>query len=220
MNQFIWAFVSFVITLMIFSYLLGDNPLFKIATYIFVGVTSAYVMVQLVNQIIIPRLVTPFLSGDTSILFYTLAPTLLSLLIFFKLSPRMSKLGNISMAFLVGAGTGTIITGAVLGTLFPQISATTSAFSTPENGGVPIIIALIMLIGTVSTLLYFQFTVRTNNQPNSNTTKILSYFKTTGGFFLSVTFGSIFAGVILSSLIALIERLDFIISFIYRLFIG
>ena len=39
----ITAVLSFLFTLLIFSYLIGDNPLFKIALYIFVGVSSGYI---------------------------------------------------------------------------------------------------------------------------------------------------------------------------------
>ena len=35
--------ISFLFTILIFSYLLGDNPLFRIASYIFVGVSAGYV---------------------------------------------------------------------------------------------------------------------------------------------------------------------------------
>ena len=39
----ITGLLSFVFTLFIFSYLIGDNPLFRIAVYIFVGVSSGYI---------------------------------------------------------------------------------------------------------------------------------------------------------------------------------
>ena len=40
--EFISAFVGLILTLMIFSYLIGDNPLFRIAVYLFIGVSSGY----------------------------------------------------------------------------------------------------------------------------------------------------------------------------------
>jgi hypothetical protein len=40
--EFISALIGLVLTLMIFSYLLGDNPLFRFAIYLFIGVASGY----------------------------------------------------------------------------------------------------------------------------------------------------------------------------------
>ncbi len=53
--------LSFLFTLLIFSYLLGDNPLFRIAVYIFVGVSSGYVAAVVWWQVIWPRLIYPLI---------------------------------------------------------------------------------------------------------------------------------------------------------------
>ena len=51
--------ISFLFTLLIFSYVLGDNPLFRIAIYIFVGVSSGYIAAVACWQVIMPRLIPP-----------------------------------------------------------------------------------------------------------------------------------------------------------------
>ena len=56
------AALSAVLTLMIFSYLLGDNPLYRLALHIFVGVSVAYLFVLALQAVIIPALSMP----DTS----------------------------------------------------------------------------------------------------------------------------------------------------------
>ena len=58
--------ISFLFTLLIFSYVLGDNPLFRIAVYIFVGVSSGYIAAVALWQVIMPRLVYPLMSAITS----------------------------------------------------------------------------------------------------------------------------------------------------------
>ena len=40
----IGAFVGFVLTLLVFSYIFGDNVLFRIAMHIFIGVAAGYVV--------------------------------------------------------------------------------------------------------------------------------------------------------------------------------
>ena len=58
---------SFLFTLLIFSYLIGDNPLFRIAVYIFVGVSSGYIAAVAWWQVIWPRLFYPLMFGDSSL---------------------------------------------------------------------------------------------------------------------------------------------------------
>ena len=55
--------LGFLFTVLIFSYLLGDNPLFRIGTYIFVGVTAGYVAAVAMWQVIYPRLLYPLAYG-------------------------------------------------------------------------------------------------------------------------------------------------------------
>ena len=40
--EFLSAALGLILTLLVFSYLIGDNPLFRIAIYLFIGVSSGY----------------------------------------------------------------------------------------------------------------------------------------------------------------------------------
>ncbi|TLN09736.1 hypothetical protein FDZ74_11555, partial [bacterium] len=157
----IWTIVSFVLTLLILSYVIGDNPLFRFVSYLFVGVASGVVAVVAIYQVIWPKLILPILRGD----YLTLIPLVLSLLLIAKLFPRFSFLGNVSMAYLVGAGAAVAVGGAVMGTLVSQSQALITPFSlsTAIASGNPIsqiIEGVFILIGTLSTLFYFQFTAK------------------------------------------------------------
>ena len=50
----IWMLVSFFLTVLVLSYIFGDNPLFRFATYLFVGVAAGYVAVIIVQNVIVP----------------------------------------------------------------------------------------------------------------------------------------------------------------------
>jgi hypothetical protein len=217
-NQFFWSFFSFILTIMIFSYIFGDNPLFRIATYFFIGVTSAYVLILLINQVIIPKLISPLLSSNNDQIILNLIPLLLSLLLLFKLFDKRNQIGNIPLAILVGSGSAIILSSSFMGTLVPMIDMVTDSFSLSTLSGSNFFGGLFMILGVFSTLLYFQQSKITNatNSEQSKFFSILNYF---GKFFIGVTLGSIFAGVIISASIALIERLNFIFSFIYNIII-
>ena len=112
MNIDIWMIVAFLLTLLVFSYLLGDNLLFRLTAYLFVGVSAGVLAVMVIDQVLVPRLFNVFLSGNLKEILLVLPALVLGLLLFFKLSPRLSWIGNLSMAYLVGAGAAVIIGGA------------------------------------------------------------------------------------------------------------
>lgn len=211
--DFIWMFVSFILTLMVFSYLFGDNSLFRFVSALFIGATTGYFFVILVFQVVLPRLVAPILNGSV----ITLIPLLLSGLMLLKLSPKLAKFGNISMAYLVGTGASVAIGGAVLGTLFGQIKGTLTAFDILQHsaGTSPVFLILegaFMLVGTIATLVYFNFGAKNTPQKGSKRGWISSIFAWIGQFFIAITLGAVFAGVLTTAITALVERSDFMIQ--------
>ena len=219
-DQFFWLLFSFILTIMVFSYIFGDNPLFRIATYLFIGVSAAYVFVLIFYQVLIPKLILPLFSGGINQTLIHLIPLTLSILLIFKLFKRTSSLGDLSLAFLVGSGAAIILTSAFSGTLLPMIDMITEPFSLNSLNFPKMVGGIILLIGAVSSLLYFQFSTITEGENQTVLTKILYYVKAIGTVFIGITLGSIFAGVIISSALALIERVNFIITFLYNLMIG
>jgi hypothetical protein len=75
---------------------------------------------------------------------------------------------------------------------------------------------VVMLVGTVSTLIYFHFGAKaTAEGPQRG--KLVQSLGWVGQVFIAITFGTLFAGVFVAALTALIERLIFIISFLSSL---
>ena len=221
-----WMLFSSVLTLLVFSYLLGDNFLFRIVTYIFVGVSSGFVAAILIQQVIWPRLLQPiFGGGGLAEILLSLIPLILGLLLFAKLSPRFSGFGNFSMAYLVGAGAAVIIGGAVFGTLLPQSVAIINTFDlnrAAANQVSPIwqlLQGIVFVLGALSTLVYFQFSARSKlkqNQPERP--KLVESIARVGQVFIAITLGALFAGVYGAAITALIERLDFLRETVLKLF--
>jgi hypothetical protein len=201
--------LSFIFTLMIFSYLLGDNPLFRIATYIFVGVTAGYVSAVAMWQVIYPRLIYPLVYGSATDKLLILVPFLLTGFLLMKASPRLSHLGAPGMAYVVGVSAAVTIGGAVIGTLFPQTFATINAFDL-GTASFPIesfVNAGFILVGLVTTLIYFHFGARVTADGSVRRFGLIEILAWVGRIFIAITLGVLFAGVFLSSLTAFIERL-------------
>ena len=211
--------ISFLLTLMVLSYLIGDNPIFRIAIYIFIGVSAGYVAAVAWHQVLYPRLVLPLLSASLGERLLLIIPLVLGLLLLLKLSPRTASLGTLPMAFLVGVGAAVAIGGAVLGTLFPQTQASMNAFDLSTAGQYRlerILEGAFLLVGTVTALVYFHFGAKaTATGPKRG--KLVGFLSWVGQIFIAITFGVLFAGVFMAALTALIERLNFIVTFLLSL---
>jgi hypothetical protein len=216
----IGVIVGFIFTLLVFSYILGDNPLFRFTIHIFIGVAAGYAGIVVIYNVLLPRLIVPLFSADRGEQLLTLVPILLSLLLLAKLSPRLARLGNIPMAYLVGAGAAAAIGGTVIGTLFPQSTATINLFdlqAARETGtsiGAQFIDAVVILVGTLTTLAYFHFGVRSRPDRQPQRQAWIDGLGQVGSVFIAIAFGVLFAGVYAASLTALVQRLYFLVDFL------
>ena len=211
-----------LLTLMVFSYLWRDNPLFRMALYIFIGVSAGYAATVIWHYVLVPKLFEPL--GDLNQLVLLIIPLILSFSLFAKLSPRISWIGNFAMAVIVGVGAAAALGGALLGTLIPQAQAAINAF---DVGAAPsasealsgVLGGVIMLAGTVFTLGYFHFSAERAPDGAARRNGVFESIAWVGRIFIAITFGVLFAGVYMAALTAMIERLGFIIGFV-RQFIG
>jgi hypothetical protein len=212
------AGVGFLFTIFIFSYLLGDNALFRIAIYIFVGAAAGYVAAVAMTDVLYPTFVQPFLSGSVlSDPFQWIGigiPLLGSLFLLFKIFPRFSTLGQLPMAYLVGVGAAVAIGGAVLGTLLPQVSATFNGFDLISAGvsgadtAFMFLNGVVVLVGVVGTVAYFHFGASQKPDGSVRRNLLINILAWVGRIFIAITFGVLFAGVYMAALTALIERID------------
>ena len=217
------AVFGLIFTLMVFSYLLGDNPLFRVAVYIFIGVSSGYAATVVCYQVLAPKLLNPLRTEDPNQLLLTMIPLFLGISLLAKLTPRISWIGNFAMAILVGVGAAATLGGAVLGTLIPQAQAAMDAFdfrSAPTTSGAffGLLNGIVVLVGTVFTLGYFHFSAERAADGTPRRNRIFELIAWVGRIFIAITLGVLFAAVYMSALTAMIERLGFIINFSRQFF--
>jgi hypothetical protein len=222
MVDLIGGLLGFLLTLCVFSYLLGDNALFRFAIHIFIGVAAGFVAAMTLRSVIFPQLFVPLISGAPVERLWVLFPLLLSFLLAAKAIPRFSILGSPVMAFLVGVGAAVAVGGALLGTLFPQFQATTQLFDTAAiqasgaDVGGKLLNGVLILLGLVVTFASFHY--NTGFLKNTSLRALWNLIYWSGRVFVVITFGVIFAGVYLASLAALTERLNALLVFLFKLF--
>lgn len=226
---FILQLTGLFLTLSVLLYLVfGDNALFRLVTYLFVGVASGYVLIMVVFQVLIPRFTGLLAPGNLVYFVLGLIPFLLGLLLFFKLLPGAAGIGTAPMGILVGIGAAVAVGGAVFGTLFGQIDGTLALvpslgeLATPAVPGAAsplsrLVQGLVTVAGVVSTLAYFQFSMRSRSPvtdqeaaPGARRAGLLETLAKLGQVFIGITLGAVFAGVFSASISALVERLGFI----------
>ncbi|MEM7114143.1 MAG: hypothetical protein AAF614_17035 [Chloroflexota bacterium] len=196
--------IGFILTLFIYSYLVGDNPLFRLASYILVGVSAAYAAVVVSQQVLWPIYEQLRAAPTERASLLWLVPIVLALLLALKRLPAFSWLGSMTLALLIGVGAAVALTGALLGTLWPQVTAA-------GNGATPLRGLLIALL-TISTLLSFQYVRRANEKGEAETPRWLTAVSTVGQAVLMVTFGAIFANVLNTGLVLLAERVTLFLN--------
>jgi hypothetical protein len=215
--------IGFFLTLMVFSYLLGDNPFFRLAVHIFIGVAAGFAGIVAINSVILPQLITPLFSQDRFTLILTLIPLALSWLFLTKVSPGLARWGNLPIAFLIGVGAAVAIGGAVTGLIFPQSETSVNLFDLEiarqrgANLGFYLMNGGLTLVGTLATLAYFHFGTRSPSSQSTLRHPWIEELAKIGQVFIAITLGFFFAGVLLASLAALVERLSFLYNFLIPL---
>jgi len=224
------SLIASLLTIMVLSYLIGDNPFFKLAMHLLIGVAAGYVGAVAVHNVLIPGLVKPVLEAgltgltDPQLIVTVIVPLILVLLLFLKVAPSTARYGTISMVLLVGVGAAVIVGGAITGSLIPltlesmdSLNPTVINQLTGESGLERLLNVIIMLVGTIAALFYFRFTVRRGEGEaplvvvaGASIPGPLTMLRGIGKGFIAVTFGVMYAGAVAATLIVLGERVQFI----------
>lgn len=199
MSELSLVLVGFILTLFIYSYLVGDNPLYRFAVHLLVGVSAAYAAVVAVDSIFLPLLqqlrAQP---SDPDTLLWGI-PLFLSLLLLLRWVRPLAWTGNSSVGVLITVGAAVGLVGVVGGTVVPQVTA----LSVDEP-----LIGLATALLTACALLYFQFTGRADREGRFTRPLWQRLIAGMGQGVLMVTFGALFAGALSTSLLLLVERLS------------
>jgi len=211
--------IGVALTVMVFSYILGDRLFFGIATHILIGVSAGFLALVVIQKIILPYLVKPLANVTDPGLLLALVPLALSILVVLMLFRRGTQAGAIPLAFLGGVLAALAIIGVTRGTLAPQILSMIGRFepgklmheAQPQWSA--IVEALMILLGVISVL--FAFHHRGQAKAGEVVRPIfLQGIGSIGQIFIGITFGALFVGLFSTALIALISSLSDIIYFI------
>ncbi len=212
--------IAGVLTVMVLSYVLGDNVLFRLAVHLFIGVAAGYAGTLALRSILWPRLVLPFITGGPAAVSNSMIVSwILVLMLVLKLSPATARWGSLPVALMVGVGAALVVGGAITGTLIPQSLAAVDTLDpgvvmpvTGETGAERVVNVVVLLLGTLSTLIYFRFSARRGPTGETGRGLLMTVVAWIGRGFIAITFGVMYAGALAAALTVLAERVQFLIG--------
>jgi hypothetical protein len=199
MSHDLWIWISAFLTLMIFSFLYKDNPFYKFAEHLFVGVANGYYIALYWHNSIRPNLLEPLSQGQ----FLYIVPLLLGLMYFTRFIPKISWLVRIPIGFMIGWGAGISIPAHFQAEILRQLQGTIvtpRSFAQPING----IWDSIIMIGVICTLVYFFFSREHKG--------ILGPASRLGIIFIMIGFGASFGYTVMARISLLIGRIQFLLG--------
>ncbi len=184
-----------LLTLCIYSFLYRDNPLYKFAEHVYVGISAGYFVAQEYYNVVLPNLWRPLVS-DFPHRFYLLVPGVLGLMVFFAFSRKHNWLLRYPLSFVVGMGAGLTITAMLSADVMAQVQATALPLNSVNN--------VLLIAGVLATLVYFFFSAEHKG--------VVGGTATLGVWYLMVAFGAAFGYTVMARISLLIGRMQFLLG--------
>ncbi|MFH0889203.1 MAG: hypothetical protein V1871_08355 [Planctomycetota bacterium] len=215
----VWLAVGF--SLMIYSFLYKDNPLFKLGEYIYVGLTAGYGLCYTWFMVVWPDLINPLSRVISSAFGKTLdkplesyetiwliVPLILGIFMLARFSAKISWLSRYSFAFIMGVASGMAIPLVISADIFKQMVPTLqplwnnesmtllqTAFQTNNisailGGVITALSPFIILIGVITVLIYFFFSMEHKG--------VVNIVARIGIFYMMVSFGAAFGYTVMA----------------------
>ncbi len=225
----IW--VAALLTLFILSFVYRDNPFYKVAESILIGVSAAYWMVVGFWSTLVPQLLGSLAPGfvreyampslpvsatpglDAALAF---VPLLLGFMLLWRLAPKGGWISVWPIAFVIGTTAGIRLVGAIEADLMRQVVAAMKPLVVFEDGvgaaGEAIrmfdfwgtVGSVVGVVGVLSVLTYFFFSVE-HKGAVGKTARV-------GIWFLMISFGSAFGLTVMGRITLLLQRFEFLFT--------
>ena len=192
MGQIAGTWVAALLTLFIFSFLYRDNPFYKFAEHLFVGVSAGYWFAYYYHNVVIPNLYDPLRQGH---LLYII-PAALGVMMLMRLVPKVGWISRWALAFIIGMGSGYFLITFLQTNALAQVHATMTLRLNSINN-------VLLVVGVLTGLIYFFFSKEHKG--------VLGGAAKIGVWFLMIAFGASFGYTVMARFSLLIGRMHFLI---------
>jgi len=209
------VWIGALLTLMIFSFLYKDNPFYKFAEHLFVGISAAYWMTVGVWGTMVPNMVAkihpPLVRtvlpavAEAEPEYHYLIPFILGLILLTRLISRIGWLSRWALAFIIGYTAGVRFSRFLQSDFIGQIKSTLIPIVSVGDGGFSVGMTfshIVLIVGVVCGLIYFFFSKEHKGA--------FGAASRVGIWILMVTFGASFGYTVMARIPLLIGRMSFL----------
>ncbi len=203
-GEILWNGLALFLTLSIFSILYKDNPFYKIAEHLVVGVSAGYFAIILYYNSFIPKVWVPVVHESK---FLYILPTILGVLMWTRFSRKWSWVSRYPIAAYMGIGMGVAIPVTMQAYILVPLYATMQPIGFTSMA---LFNNLLVAAGVLCALVYFFF--------SKEHTGAFGGVAKVGIWTLMVGFGAGFGLTVMGRVSLLIERFTFMRDYLQKLF--
>jgi hypothetical protein len=218
-GQIIAIWIAVGLTLCMLSFLYKDNPFFKFAEHLYLGVSNGYWIVYVWQQVIKPellgRLIPTYIfdpvkqadlySQEPKMIF--IVPGLLGLFLLMRMVPSISWLSRWSLAFYIGWGSGVAVPTYLATYILAQATSTFNPLFGPVTTDTPISVYAnnwLIFLGVIAAIVYFFFSVEHKG--------VVGKISKIGIWTLMLAFGASFGSTVMARVSLFIGRARFLVQ--------
>ena len=194
-GNIIGTWIAATLTIAIFSFLYRDNPLYKLAEHLYVGVSAGFWVIYTWAFDVKPMLVDRFFQATGVEKWILIVPAVLGIIMLSRWIPKYGWISRLPISFTVGIGAGLGITASIQGFILPQIQATLLPLNSINN--------ILIVVGFITTIFYFYFSREHKG--------LLGVSSRLGVIFIMVAFGASFGYTVMARISLLIGRVYFLL---------
>lgn len=214
----IGLWIAAFFTLSILSFLYRDNPFYKFAEAIVVGVSAAYWMVISFWSVLVPNLIGKLMPGSIqawaipglspireSGWYMYLIPLVLGIMLLWRLAPAGGWISRWPLAFIIGVFAGLRLVGFIQADFLSQIRNSLIPLVVMQDGAFEFWQSLkntVLILGVLVGLVYFFFSFEHKG--------VVGKVAKAGIWVLMITFGAAFGYTVMGRIALLAIRFEFL----------
>lgn len=191
-----------LVTFCLYSFLYRDNPFYKFAEHLFVGMSAGYWVIYNIENVLIPNWWQNMVPAEGGFNWVWVIPGIFALFMLARIVPKTAGLSRLALGMIIGTGAGLNMVSFFQTNAMSQVKGTIISVAT--GSAWDIFSSVVLVVGVVSGLVYFFF--------SKAHTGIVGKTANVGITILMVAFGASFGYTIMARLSLLIGRCQFLLE--------
>ena len=210
MEQITWLTIGALLTVFTFSFLYRDNPFYKFAEHLVVGVSAGYFVVLLIRTNLVPIISQKLFIADQGWKldqWWYFIPLILGVMMWTRFSKKLAWISRYPLALYIGIASGLTIPLELKNRVVEQLQATVLKFkfdfANPDFLGVPQgAWDIVVVIGVICCLIYFFFSKEHKGWFGGSAN--------IGIYTLMIAFGASFGYTVMARISLFIQRIQYL----------